>query len=434
MWNISLRRAMAEQTFLELTIEELGAAGDGVARHGNARYFIADCLPGDRVRVRITGRRGDGFAAQVVERIAEGPHRKSPACRHFNDCGGCAAQHFDDQIYDSWKRRRVIDALARRGLDGVDVAPLMRTPAGARRRATFHVLRRTRDAVIGFQARASHRIVGLGECPVLEPSLVALVDPLGEMFARLLKPNGRVEALVTLAGSGIDLLIRAPKPPDLDQCQRLIEFADHHDLARIAWCAKGDDQPELIVLRRPVQVDFAGVAVDLPPGGFLQPSRAGEALLAGMVTSATADAKHVADLYAGCGALSFPMAGHARVHAVESVAAMTAAIDRAAGRAGLAGRITSETRDLDRRPLLAKECARFDAVVFDPPRAGAKHQAEALARSDVPLVVALSCNPVSFARDARILVDGGYAMESVQPIDQFLWSAHVEVAAVFRRG
>ncbi len=424
---------MAEPEFVELTIEEIGAAGDGVARHGGARYFIADSLPGDRVLALVTGRRGDGFAAQTIERLAAGPHRATPACRHFNECGGCAVQHLGDGIYDSWKRRRVIDALARRGIDGVEVAPLMRTPAGVRRRATFHVLRRKHDAVIGFRTRASQRIVGIGECPVLEPALVALLAPLGELFSGLLAPGGRAEALVTLAGTGIDMLIRHPKPPNLKQRERLMGFAKRQDLARIAWMDRGDDQAELIILRRAVRVDFGGVAVDLPPGGFLQPSATGEAALAAFVTAATADAKHVADLYAGCGALSFPMAGHARVHAVEGVAALTAALDGAAARAGLAGRVTSETRDLDRRPLLARECAHLDAVVFDPPRAGAKHQAEALAAGNVPCIVALSCNPASFARDARILIDGGYALDAVQPIDQFLWSAHVETAAVFRR-
>ena len=425
---------MAEQRLVELTIESLGAAGDGVANHQGLRYYIADSLPGDRLRVRVTGRRGDGFAARTVERLSQGPHRTAPACRHFNDCGGCAAQHLDDEIYQSWKHRRVIEALARRGLDDVTVAALTRTPPGARRRATFHGLRRGRDAVIGFQARASHRIVDIVECPLLEPALVALIAPLGEMFAGLLEPNRRAEALVTLTGTGIDLLIAAPKPPNLDQRQRLIDFANHHDLPRISWSAKGDDEPELIVLRRAVQVTFGGVAVDLPPGGFLQPSAVGEAVLVATVTAATAEARHIADLYAGCGALSFALAGHARVHAVEGARAMTTAIERAAARAGLAGRITCETRDLDRRPLLAKELKRFDAVVFDPPRAGAKHQAEALAASRVPLVVALSCNPASFARDARILIDGGYAMAEVQPIDQFLWSAHVELTAVFKRG
>ena len=425
---------MTDQRLVELTVEGLGAAGDGLASHEGVRYFIADGLPGDRVRARITGRRGDGFAAETVERLKQGPHRTAPACRHFNDCGGCAAQHLDDEFYGAWKRGQVITALARRGLDRVDVAPLMRTPPGVRRRATVHVLRRKHDAVLGFQARASHRIVVIEECPVLEPVLAALLAPLGQMFEALLTPGMRVEALMTRAASGVDLLIRAKGDPTLGQSRRLIDFANHHDLARISWRARGDDEPELIVHRRAVQMDFAGVTVDLPPGGFLQASAVGEAALAAIVTAATAEAKYVADLYSGCGALSFPMAAHARVHAVEGNPAMTAALESAAARAGLAGRVTSETRDLDRRPLLAKEMSRFDAVVFDPPRAGAKHQAEALAISAVPLVVALSCNPASFARDARILIDGGYVLERVQPIDQFLWSAHVEVSAIFRRG
>ncbi len=424
---------MAEPDFVELTVEEIGAAGDGVAHHGGLRYFIAGCLPGDRVRALVTAKRGDGFAAEAIERLAEGPGRAAPACRHYDDCGGCAAQHLDEEIYNSWKRRLVIDALARRGLAGIEVAPLLRIPPGARRRATLHVLRRKKNATVGFRTRASHRIVGIGECPVLEHSLVALLAPLGELFAGLLAPGGRAEAQLTLSGSGIDLLIRNPKPPSLEQRERLMGFANKQDLARISWKDRGDDEAELIILRRAVRVEFAGVAVDLPPGGFLQPSAQGEAALVATVMAATAEAKHVADLYAGCGALSFPMTGHARVHAVEGGAAMTAAIDGAASRANLAGRITSETRDLDRRPLLAKELERFDAVVFDPPRAGARSQAETLAESGVPRIVALSCNPGTFARDARILIDGGYAIDGVQPIDQFLWSAHVEMAAVFRR-
>ena len=236
---------MADQRLVELTVEALGAAGDGLASHEGAHYFIADSLPGDRVRARITGRRGDGFAAETVERLKQGPHRTAPACRHFNDCGGCAAQHFDDEIYDAWKRGQVVTALARRGLDDVDVAPLMRTPPGARRRATVHVLRRKHDAVLGFQARASHRIVAIEECPVLEPALAALLAPLGRMFADLLSPGTRVEALVTQAASGVDLLIRAKGEPDLGQSRRLIGFANSHDLARVSWRGKRLGTPPL---------------------------------------------------------------------------------------------------------------------------------------------------------------------------------------------
>ena len=420
-------------TLVELEITAIGAAGDGVASHGGDRCFVPYTLPGDRVRARITGRRGGALAAEMVARLADGPHRAEPACRHFGDCGGCALQHLDDDFYADWKRERVTTALAQRGLCDVAVEAPLRVPVGARRRASLLAVRRKTGVLLGFRARGSHRVVDLGECPVLEPSLVALLAPLRGLFGDLLAPGKRAEALVTRLGTGIDLVVSGP-PPDLAQRERLAAFAADHDMARVSWQAPDGEPPEIVVQRRAAQAVFGGVAVDLPPGAFLQPSAAGEAMLIDTVVAATAGARRIADLYAGCGAFGFALARHATVHAVEGDRAMAAAIAAAAGRAGLAGRVSSEARDLDRLPLLAGELAGFDAVVFDPPRAGAKRQAEALAASAVPLVVAVSCHPGTFARDARILVDGGYRIERVLPLDQFLWSPHVELVAVFRRG
>ena len=419
---------------LELDIQAIGAAGDGVATLGGDRYFVPYTAPGDRVRVRVTGRRGGALAAEVVERFADGPCRAEPPCPHFGACGGCALQHLDDRLYAEWTRERVATALARRGLGGVVVEAAARTPAGARRRAAFLAVRRKDGVRMGFRARSSHRVVTLSECPVLDPSLVALLGPLRELFTGLLTPGQRAEALVARIETGIDLVIAAPNAPDLAGRERVAELADACDVVRVSWRGPGETSPEIVVQRRPARAVFAGVAVDLPPGAFLQPSAAGEAALVAFAAAATADAARVADLYAGCGAFTFALAERAAVHAVEGDAAMAAAIEGGAGRAGLAGRVTAEARDLDRRPLLAGELARFDAVVFDPPRAGARRQAEALAESLVPVVVAVSCNPATFARDARTLVDGGYGIGRVLPVDQFLWSPHVEVAAVFRRG
>ena len=418
---------------VELEITAIGAAGDGMAVHGGESCFVPYTLPGDRVRAAITGRRGGALAAETVERLADGPRRAEPACRHFGDCGGCALQHLDDDFYAGWKRELVTAALARRGLRDVPVEAPLRVPAGARRRASILAVRRKAEVLLGFRGRRSHRVVDLRECPVLDPMLVALLAPLRVLFAQLLSPGQRAEALVTVVAMGIDLVLSGPEP-GLVEREAIAGFAADHDISRVSWRTADGEPPETVVQRRAAQAVFGGVAVDLPPGAFLQPSAAGEDALSGAVVAATAGAGHVADLYAGCGAFGFALAGHARVHAVEGDAAMAGAITAAAARAGLAGRVTAETRDLDRLPLLAGELARFDAVVFDPPRAGARRQAEALANSGVPLVVAVSCHPGSFARDARILVDGGYRIERILPLDQFLWSPHVELVAVFRRG
>ncbi|MFP6745449.1 MAG: TRAM domain-containing protein [Alphaproteobacteria bacterium] len=418
---------------VELEVDALGAGGDGMAAHDGKRFFIPYTLPGDRVRARVSGRRGEALAADVVERLADGPGRVTPPCGHFGVCGGCALQHLDDEFYGEWKRQRVVTALARRGLGEIAVETVARTLPGVRRRATLLAVRHKSDTAMGFRAPSSNRVVPLTECPVLDAALVALLAPLDRLFTALIEPGQWAEAELTMVATGIDLVIAAPREPDLAQRERVAMFAAEHDLARISWRLPDDLDPELMVQRRPAQVTFGGIAVDLPVGAFLQPSAQGEALLVAEVTAALADATRVADLYAGCGAFTFALAGSASVRAVEGVAAMADAITGAAGRAGLADKVTADSRDLERLPLLADELTGYDAVVFDPPRAGARRQAEALAVSAVPVVVAVSCHPGSFARDARALVDGGYVLERVLPVDQFLWSPHVELVAVFRR-
>lgn len=428
-----MTRQAKSGAMVELDVDGLGAGGDGMAVHDGKRYFVPYTLPGDRVRARVTGRRGEVLAAEVVERLADGPGRVPPPCGHFGVCGGCALQHLDDQIYGEWKRQRVVAALARRGLGDVPVAAVARTPPGVRRRATLLAVRRKSDTALGFREPSSNRVVRLTECPVLDGVLVSLFEPLAGLFTVLIEPGQWAEAELTVAATGIDLVIAAPREPDLAQREGVAAFAAEHDLARLSWRHPGDPEPELMVQRRPARVTFGGVTVDLPIGGFLQPSVQGEALLVAEVSAALADTTRVADLYAGCGAFTFALAGSASVHAVEGVAAMVDAITGAAGRVGLAHKVSAEVRDLERLPLLAEELTGFDAVVFDPPRAGARRQAEALAASTVPVVVAVSCHPGTFARDARTLVDGGYVIERVVPVDQFLWSPHVELVAVFRR-
>jgi 23S rRNA (uracil1939-C5)-methyltransferase len=287
--------------------------------------------------------------------------------------------------------------------------------------------------VLGFRERGSHRIFQLHDCVVASPAINGALEALRTLLAAVLEPGAPAEIAVAETDGGLDVLIAWDRLPGLGALERLAAAAEAGGLARLSWQSP-DHGVVPVVARSAPTVSFAGVVVELPAGGFLQPTLEGERLLveaalAGLPRSAAV----VADLFCGCGTFTFALAERAQVHAVESDAAALAALERAARRAGLWGRVTGERRNLEQNPVGERELARFDAVLFDPPRGGAREQARALAESAVPTVLAVSCNPASFARDARTLRDGGYALEGVVPVDQFLWSPHVELAAVFRR-
>jgi 23S rRNA (uracil1939-C5)-methyltransferase len=305
-----------------------------------------------------------------------------------------------------------------------------------RRRADFAAVRRKDDVLLGFHARASHRVVDLAECPVMEPPIAALLGPLRELLFALLRPSEKAAVIVTATDSGLDIVLESAIALGAGGRERLAAFAEAQDLARLSRRHPNARSAETVIERRPVRMSFGGVALDLPAGAFLQATRAGEAALIEFVLDAVGDAPRVADLYAGCGTFALPLATRrgvvSSVHAVDGSEPAIAALTRAAQQARL-GRVTALVRDLARRPLNDQELARFDAVVYDPPRAGAREQAEALARSRVAVAVAVSCNPATFARDARLLVDGGFTLDWVRPIDQFLWSPHGELVARFAR-
>lgn len=425
-------RAGAPAEAVEVTVARLGARGDGIADTPAGPLYIPLTVPGDRVRVRPGNARGDGRGAEVEDLLAAGPDRGEPPCRHFGDCGGCALQHLRDGAYATWKHERLTAALARAGMADVAVAPMARTPPAGRRRAAFAAWRPGGGgAVMGFRRRRGHAVVDLAECPVLEPALVALLPALRRLLAELLPGGASAEVAVTLLDTGADVVLAGIPTPDLAARERLAAFADAADLVRLSWRPAAHGPPEPVVERRPATVTFGGIVTPVPPDAFLQASRAGEGALMAAVGAAVGGARRVADLFAGVGTLSLPLArGGAAVHAVDADPALLRSL--AAGARGLPA-VTTETRDLFARPLLAAEVRRFDALVFDPPRAGARAQAEQIAASDVPAVVAVSCNPDTFARDARILIQGGYAPLQVTPVDQFLWSPHLELAAVFRR-
>lgn len=414
----------------ELTIESLGAQGDGIARWRGETVFLPFTVPGDRVRAEIGVRRGSGREGRVVERLAAGPGLPEPACRHFGCCGGCALQHLAPADYRAVKLGALTEALRRVGIDPGVVAPLKTVPPHRRRVRLGMARPRDADApaVVGFRERFRHALVDVSECAVLEPPLFALIEPLRQAVAAILPPGGAAEAMLTRCDSGVDLLVEASEPPALAALEALAELAGRHDLARIVWRCGRDEMP--IVERRPVRVVFSGITVPFPPGAFLQASAAAEAVLVAEMVSGIGARRPVLDLYAGLGTFSFALAQEGKVHAVEGDAPAAAAMAHAA--AGLP-QVTVDRRDLAHAPLSAAELAPYAAAVFDPPRGGALRQAEALAVSAIERVVAVSCNPATFARDARVLVAGGYRLERVIPVDQFVWTPHLELVALFRR-
>lgn len=338
-------------------------------------------------------------------------------------------QHVDDRTYRTWKRDLIDAALKRRGLTGIDIADMRTSPPGSRRRARF-AARRLRDrTVLGFNAARQAHIEHLHACTVLRPAIVATLPLLAEVLEELLHPGARLDVQVTDTDSGLDVWLVGGNFTGAKQREALAQLAEKLDLARLSV----GDEPETLVERRPPQCHFAGIAVDLPAGAFLQATGEGETALTGVITEAMGDAGDIADLYAGLGTFSLPLARQAKIHAVEGASAQVTALTAAAHRTTGLRQVAAEARDLQRRPLAGAELDRFDAVVFDPPRAGAREQSVELARSTVPLIVAVSCNPTTFARDARTLVDGGYALSHITPVDQFLWSSHLELVGIFHR-
>jgi 23S rRNA (uracil1939-C5)-methyltransferase len=417
-----------------VVIDRVGARGDGIARHAGSSVYVPFAAPGDRVRIRLGERRGDGRAAELVEVLAPG-ERATPPCPHFGICGGCALQHLSHEAYARTKETQIAAALGQHGLAVGQMAPLLRIPPGTRRRARLAVHMPRAPAappVIGFNARASHRVADMQACAVLHPALLALIEPLRGIASVLWPPGSSAAASATLSDTGVDLLLDLAAPPPLAALEALAAFAERQNLARLSWRTPNTDGVTPVAIRRSPRVVLSGISVDLPVDAFLQASAEAEAALVGEMLGGIGDAERVVDLHAGLGTFTFALAAQAAVHAVEGSGTAVAALASAAARAGLA-QVSTDCRDLEERPLLNDELARFDAVVLDPPRVGAKAQCSALAGSAIRRVVAVSCNPASFARDARLLVDGGFRLTHLRPIDQFVWSPHVELVAYFDR-
>nr|WP_298682243.1 TRAM domain-containing protein [uncultured Dongia sp.] len=417
---------------VDLTIDALGAQGDGIARYQGASVFVAYALPGDRVRVALTAKGNSAFTGRVKEIVTAAPNRVVAPCPVFTQCGGCQMQHMAMPDYSAWKMAQVAATLATRAIAMPADVRLITTEPGARRRAIFAATKDNDRVTLGFHEAMSSTIVPLDDCLLLTPALRASLPHLKALVHAALHNKQAADIQVTETLTGLDVLVLSAVNLADTRRQPLIAIARDADFARVAW-AHGKAQPEPIVMARVPQIRFGGHLVDLPIGAFLQPSVAGEAALVDAVLNGVGKAKRIADLYAGCGTFSFPLSAKARVLAIDSAKPAIAALTTAANRAQLAGRIETLARDLDQSPLPPNDLKPFDAVVFDPPRGGAEMQSRMLVKSRVPLVVAVSCNPASFARDARLLLDGGYVLKSLTVLDQFLWSHHAELVAVFKR-
>lgn len=389
----------------------LAAKGDGVTEDGR---HVALTAPGDEVAIDAA--------------ITPGPHHVSPPCRHFPKCGGCQLQHVDDATYAEFLVDRVIGALASQKLDLPEIRVPHLSPPKTRRRATLRAERIGHRIVLGFNEAASHRIVDLAECHILLPALFALVAPLRKMLLPMLKRGRVAEVSLTWTDQGADVLLTKVEAEGLEASEAITAFASEHRLARLAI----DDGSGAQSWWEPdaVTVTPGGVAVPLPAGAFLQATADGEAALSAAVAEAVGDAGTVVDLFAGLGTFALPLSACAKVLAVEGAREAALAL-----KAVTAGRtLAVELRDLFRRPLSIAELDRFDAVVLDPPRAGAKEQTEALtAAQRVRRIAYVSCNPATFARDVRTLGEGGWGLEWVRPVGQFRWSTHVELVGMLSR-
>jgi 23S rRNA (uracil1939-C5)-methyltransferase len=386
-------------------VVRIAARGDGVTESGKHVPF---------------GVSGDVLAEDGT--LEPGPHHQQPPCRHFPECGGCQLQHVDDEAYRGYLVSRVSTALAQHELI-TDIRDPHLSPPNSRRRASLRALKVGRGAVIGFNAAKSHRIVDMQENYILRPELLALVAPLRPLLGRFLAPRRTAEVQLTLLDQGPDLLLKGVEPEGYEAMEALTAFCEQHRLARLSI-----DQglgPEALYEPIPATITLSGTSVGFPVGGFLQATEDGEAALVACVKEAIGEAQNVADLFAGLG--TFVLAFSGKRYAAEASRDAVLALKRAAPA------VSVEHRDLYRRPLDVGELRNFEALVLDPPRAGAEEQVRAVASSTVERIAYVSCNPATFARDAKLLVDGGYKLDWVRPVGQFRWSTHVELAAAFSR-
>jgi 23S rRNA (uracil1939-C5)-methyltransferase len=406
---------------MKLMIERLGHLGDGIAQGPVGQVYVPQTLPGEEVEGELTGDTLTG-----VRIVTPSADRKRPPCVHARTCGGCMMQHASDTLVADWKQGIVQGALSGQGLDA-PFRPILTSPSQSRRRATLSGRKTKGGALIGFHQRGSDVLIPVPQCQLLHPDLIATFPALEALTKLGGTRTTAIDLTVTRSLAGAEVVVKGGKELDSALLLDLARVAETFGLARLTW---GD---ETVALRAMPMQRMGRALVAPPPGAFLQATEEGEAALLAGVRDAVGEARRVMDLFAGCGTFALPLAETAEVVAVEGEAAMTSALEKGWRQAQGLKKMTVQTRDLFRRPMEPDELRGFDAVVIDPPRAGAEAQAHALAAAKVPVIAAVSCNPASFARDARILVNAGYHLDWVQVVDQFRWSPHVELVARLSR-
>ena len=404
---------------MTFTIARLGHLGDGIIQGPEGSIFVAQTLPGEEVDGTV---KGDALAD--VRILTPSVHRVKPPCSHARTCGGCMMQHASDAFVADWKTTIVRTALAAQGLEA-DLRPIITSPPRSRRRATLAARRTKGGVLMGFHSRASDVLVGVPECQLLHPDLIGAFPALEAIVKLGGSRSQEMDLAITRTSSGGDVAVTGGKPADSTQRMDLARLVEAFGLARLSW------NGEVIAQRAQPMMRFGRANVPLPVGAFLQATAEGEAALLASVKGAVGPARRIIDLFAGIGTFGLPLAENAEIHAVEGDVAMLTALDKGFRMAEGIKRVTNDIRDLYRRPLEPDEFKGYDAVVIDPPRAGAEAQSHTLAKSKVPVIAAVSCNPATFARDAKILTQAGYKLNWVQVVDQFRWSPHVELAAQF---
>ena len=402
-----------------LTIDRLGHLGDGIVQGPDGPIYAPQMLPGEVVTGDVQGDHLTG-----IRIVTPSVHRVRPPCIHARTCGGCMMQHAADTFVAEWKQGIVQAALQAQGITTL-FRPTLTSPPNSRRRATLAARRTKGGSLLGFHARGSDTLVAIPGCQLLHPDLMATLPALEALVKLGGTRTVELQLTVTRSLSGADVVVAGGKPADAAMQMDLARLTEAHGLARLTW------NGETVALRAMPMQRFGRALVAPPPGAFLQATAQGESALLQAVALAIGPARKVVDLFAGVGTFTLPLAERSEVLAVEGEAPMMAAVDKAARAAEGLKRVTTQTRDLFRRPLEADEFKGHDAVVIDPPRAGAEAQMRTLAQARVPVIAAVSCNPATFARDARILLNAGYRLDWVQVVDQFRWSPHVELAAKF---
>ncbi|AGS20773.1 class I SAM-dependent RNA methyltransferase [Rhizobium etli] len=411
-----------------VTIEKLGTQGDGIASDAGGPVYVPFSLPGETVAIARVKSHGT-----IMSIATPSPERQEPPCRHFGPdgvngtCGGCTLQHLADGPYRAFKRQLVVDALKLKGLMP-DVAEIVPARPGERRRVVFAARKTEKDMLIGFNQAESHHIVAIEECPISSVGIVTRLPAIKAIAAALATSAEPFRIAVLETRSGLDIAVdEIRKLPDPQRRKAIETVLGLRGIARVTL------NGEILVEPAKPIVDFGGVEVSPPAGGFAQATKPAEEAMAELVLAHAGKAKRIADLFAGAGTFSLRLARIGRVHAVEAEAAALAALDQAARKTQGLKPVSVEKRDLFRRPLMTQELKPYDMVVFDPPRAGAEFQCKELARSGVKKIAAVSCNPLTLARDLATLVEGGYRITKVTPIDQFLWTSHVEVVATLEK-